>query len=186
METKIRILRQAEHVFDEHGFAASGVDRVTDAAGVSTRTLYKHVGSKSALIEAVLSERQARFFASVNGSSLDELFDSLETWMVNEGARGCFFLRAEGENAGQISEITNAVDEYHRLLRDLIDRIVSNELHASDPMLSDQILILFEGATSAATYRGASVVRTASAAASALLQARILEMFDHSDDRKRS
>ena len=48
------IVASAEAVFDRHGFAASGVDRVTAAAGVSTRTLYKHLGNKTGLIVAAV------------------------------------------------------------------------------------------------------------------------------------
>jgi len=180
MATRATIVQKAEAVFDQHGFAASGMDRVTAAAGVSTRTLYKHVGSKSALIETVLRERRRRFFAQVEGATLQEIFDSLLRWIAAEGARGCFFLRAEGENGGHLPEVSEAVNEYHRLLGDLVAGSVRAELGTDNAELTEQILVLFEGATSAASYRGASAVHAASAAAAVLLRA----ASDDTNDRK--
>ena len=170
MTTKGLILKRTEAVFDQRGFAASGIDRLAEAAGVSTRTLYKHVGSKNALVESVLLERQTRFFARLSGATLHELFDSLEGWVGEEGARGCFFLRAEAENGDQLPGISDAVREYHTLLADFVAKAVRAELGADNPELEEQILVLFEGATSAATYRGSAAVRAASSAAEMLLQ----------------
>jgi AcrR family transcriptional regulator len=172
MITRTQILSRAEAVFDERGFAASGMDRLTDAAGVSTRTLYKHVGSKTALIEAVLRERSGRFFAQVTATSVAELFAGLEQWASDEGARGCFFLRAAGENGDGVTGVSEAVAEYRARLGDLIAVIVAEEAGESDELLAEQILVLFEGATSAASYRGVPAVRAAAAAASALVAAR--------------
>ena len=56
MDTKTQIVVSAEREFDCNGFAATGMDRLTQAAEVSSRTLYKHVGSKTALIVAVVWE----------------------------------------------------------------------------------------------------------------------------------
>ncbi|MGO1762399.1 MAG: helix-turn-helix domain-containing protein [Halomonas sp.] len=40
----------AEHLFDWHGFTATGMNRLTHSAGISSRTLYKHAGSKTSLV----------------------------------------------------------------------------------------------------------------------------------------
>src|SRR5699024_10540841 len=69
-----RIITSTEPVFDQHGFAGSGVDRLTEAAGVSSRTLYKHLGSKSGLIAAVLNARRERFARLFDVATIDELF----------------------------------------------------------------------------------------------------------------
>src|SRR4051812_445350 len=55
--TTDRILDSAEALFFTDGIAVTGVDRVADSAGVAIATLYKHVGSKDGLLQAVLIRR---------------------------------------------------------------------------------------------------------------------------------
>ena len=56
-QTTDRILDSAEALFFTDGIAVTGVDRVAESAGVAIATLYKHVGSKEGLLEAVLKRR---------------------------------------------------------------------------------------------------------------------------------
>ncbi len=70
------------------------MDRLTAAADVSSRTLYKHLGGKTALIMATLDHRRDRFFQALDVDSVDGLFFALSEWSRSEGARGCYFLRA--------------------------------------------------------------------------------------------
>lgn len=173
--TKEAIVAAAERVFDTHGFAASGVDRVTEAAGVSSRTLYKHLGSKSGMTVAVLEARASRFFThlAVNDTqgqpSVARLFGSLESWILAEGARGCLFLRAQRETGGADPAVNAAVARYRERLRELVGSLVEAEVGRADETVALQILILFEGATTAASYTGAAAVRAAQDAATALL-----------------
>ena len=167
--TRSAIIADAERVFDRHGFAASGMDRLTETANVSSRTLYKHLGSKNGLITAVLEARCERFFATFQVNTIDALFGALGSWTEAEGARGCLFLRAEGEDLGQNGEVTSAVTAYRTRLRDLIRDIVTTETGEDDDFLTEQILILFEGATSAASYRGQKAILAARSAAAVLI-----------------
>lgn len=174
--TRADIIASCERVFDRTGFAGSGMDTLTEAAQVSSRTLYKHLGSKSGLAVAVLEARMGRFFESCTASSLDELFTGLEHWVSSEGARGCMFLRAQGE-AGEDPAIAEVVARYRQRLREMLARIVAVELGresaaapvAADVALTTAVLLLFEGATSAASYLGAEAVSIARSSASALL-----------------
>lgn len=171
-DTTADIIRHAENVFDTDGFTATGMDHIADAAGVSVRTLYKHVGSKSELLRAVLQTRNERFFASLEASDVAELFTDLTAWIEQEGSRGCFFLRAERETGGRDAGVTAAVTAYRERLRERIAQLASRELGTpAPPMLVDQILVLFEGATSASSYAGSSVVDAAKNAAIALMRA---------------
>lgn len=171
MITKAQIIASAENVFDHHGFTATGVDRLTEAAAVSSRTLYKHIGSKTELIAAVLEDRSSRFFNRLDVDNVDALFAALEEWTRAEGARGCLFLRAQGETGGSTPEIVNAVMAYRRGLRSLIARVVANDVGQSNyDMLAEQILVLFEGATSTASYRGVEAIHAARSAAALLVK----------------
>ncbi|TDS83815.1 TetR/AcrR family transcriptional regulator [Nesterenkonia aurantiaca] len=163
------IAASSEQVFDHHGFAASGIDTLAHAAGVSTRTLYKHMGSKADLIAAALEARSARFFDQLAVTDVDGLFAALEQWVQTEGARGCFFLRAAGELSDDFPEALKVVTEYRRRLRTLVGELVNHTDPPHDDLLAEQILVLFEGATSVATYRGVEGITAARAAAASLV-----------------
>ncbi|CAD5275339.1 MULTISPECIES: TetR/AcrR family transcriptional regulator [Halomonadaceae] len=171
MDTKTKLISAAEQLFDRHGFTATGMDKLTKAAGMSSRTLYKHAGSKTALITEVLKERHRRFQPHIEVGSVDALFDALEEWIRSESARGCLFLRAYGETGGDTPAITEAVLAHKTRLYEKIQDIVAIETDGQEiPELAEQILILYEGATAAAIYRGPEAIASAHKAASALLK----------------
>lgn len=159
--TRERIIAAAEPVFDQFGFTATGVDRLTAAASVSSRTLYKHLGSKSALIAAVLDARRGRFLHAFDVATVDQLFSALADWVVAEGARGCLFLRALGEGGESDPEIVTSVTAYRAQLHQLIEHLVRNGTGVADELLIEQLVVLFEGATTAASYRGAPAITAA-------------------------
>lgn len=165
------IVSSAERTFDHHGFAATGMDRLRDAAGVSTRTLYKHAGNKSHLMVAVLADRAERFFAALPTGGVDALFAGLAQWIADDGSRGCLFLRAQGETGGEDPEVAAAVASYRGRLREVIRSVVADDLGRDDERIATQVLILVEGATSAASYIGVEAVHGARDAASVLMSA---------------
>lgn len=167
-----RIITSTEPVFDLHGFAGSGVDRLTEAAGVSSRTLYKHLGSKSGLVAAVLDARRERFAQFFDVATIDELFNALARWVRSEGARGCLFLRAAGEDGASFPEVSAAVAQYRELLHQVMRRVIQHETGSADEQLAEQLLVLFEGATSAASYDGKRAIDAARTAGTCLVAAR--------------
>jgi len=169
MDADTKLLAAAERLFDRHGFTATGMDRLTAAAGMSSRTLYKHVGSKAALMAAVLTERGQRFLQQIDVPDVDTLFTALEAWMRTEGARGCLFLRALGETGGDLPQVADAVAVHKTAFRQRIARIVAADLGRPDADLAEQVLVLFEGATAAAIHRGLAAVAAARAAAAAVM-----------------
>ena len=168
MDMRTRITAASERVFDETGFAASGMDLLTSAAGVSTRTLYKHFGSKQGLVAAVLARRHARFESDLVAESVDGLFAALAVWVDTEGPRGCLFLRARGEGGIADTAVLAAVDGHKQALRALVDRLVAAEA-GENALLAEQIAVLYEGATAAAVYRGRRAVEAAREAAATLM-----------------
>ncbi len=169
MDTHAKLLAAAEHLFDHHGFSATGMDRLADAAGMSSRTLYKHGGSKSELILAVLAERDRRFFASIRIDTMDGLFDALEHWLRADGARGCLFLRALGDLGADSPAVQQAVTAHKTRTAALIGRIAATQARADKAQeLAEHLILLFEGATAAAVYRGIDAIASARRAAAAL------------------
>jgi AcrR family transcriptional regulator len=167
MDTRTKLIAAAENLFDRHGFTATGMDRLTEAAGISSRTLYKHVGSKVALMTAVLNERNARFMDTIDVAGVDDLFAAL-----GESARGCMLLRTFAETGGDIAQISETFTTHKAAFRERIAAVVASDLGGrSDPVLTEQVLVLFEGATVSAVYRGSEAVKAARSAAAVLVAA---------------
>lgn len=170
MENPPKFIVAAEQLFDRHGYMATGMDRLTEAAGMSSRTLYKHASSKAQLMGLVLAERDRRFMARIDVESADALFAALQDWVRVEGARGCLFLRSHAETGGDTSEIADAVAAHKTSFRQRVGDIVAKDLGRADKPLTEQLLVLFEGATHAAVYRGDQAVSAARAAAAVLVE----------------
>ncbi|WP_445620291.1 TetR/AcrR family transcriptional regulator [Kushneria sp. Sum13] len=164
-----KLVTASEALFDRHGFTATGMDKLTQGAGISSRTLYKHAGSKNALIARVLGERDKRFARRLEVESIDALFKGLEDWVRLEGRRGCLFLRALGETGGDTPEIVDAVLAHKARIAERIAVLVEHDTGHADAMLTEQVIVLFEGATAAAVYRGEQAVAAARQSAATLM-----------------
>lgn len=70
------VLRAAIDLIAEHGFAATSMAQIAEAAGISPSGLAHHFRSKNALLAAVLAHRDAMDSAPVGGES---------PWAVHEG-----------------------------------------------------------------------------------------------------
>ena len=170
MDTTGKLTAAAERLFDRHGYMATGMDRLTEAAGMSSRTLYKHAGSKAQLMARVLTERDRRFMDRLNGPSVEALFDALGDWVRAEGTRGCLFLRSLAETGGDTPEIAEAVAAHKAAFHRRVEEVVAADLGREDLVTAEQVLVLLEGATHAAVYRGAEAVSAARAAAAVLIE----------------
>lgn len=175
MDIDAQLLATAERLFDHDGFNVTGMGRLVRETHLSSRTVYKHVGGKNALMARVLAERQRRFFAHTDFVNTEALFTSLKDWLAQEGARGCLFFRAQAETGGDIPEIAAAVAAYHRQLHESISDLILREVGVVDEQLVDQVLALFEGATTAATYRGAAIIDAASVCARQLIHGETIQ-----------
>lgn len=171
MDISPKLIDTAETLFDRHGYMATGMDRLIEAAGMSSRTLYKHAGSKAKLMAAVLGARDRRFIQRMQVDTVDALFAALEDWVRVEGSRGCLFLRTQAETGGDVPEIAEAVAAhkiaFHRRIADTVAQDIGAD---HDRVLVEQVLALYEGATHAAVYRGAVAVTAARAAAAVLVE----------------
>lgn len=174
MDKRTEIITGAAGVFEAEGFRGVGIDRVIAPSGASTRTLYKHFGSRDGLVIAVLEARHRAFMeqaeaGSVGGDPVGSLFDTLGCWLQDYGARGCMLLRARSEYDEANSEIVSLVSRQKLEFRNDIAKRVHDALGYDDARLSTRIWLLFEGATAAASVAGASVIDDAKDAALTLL-----------------
>lgn len=176
MDKRTDMIAGAALAFEAEGFRGIGVDGILAPSGASTRTLYKHFGSRDGLVLAVLEERHRAFMARLEGRSevadpVGELFDTLERWLIEHGARGCMLLRARSEYANANEDVVALVRRQKEEFEGEIARRVQTVLGRADAELSTQVWLLFEGATAAASVSDLSVVGVAKRAAAILLTA---------------
>ncbi len=174
MEKREVIISDASRVFEAGGFRGTGVDEILSPSGTSTRTLYKHFKSRDGLVVAVLEERHRQFMERLaKGAHTDpiaELFDALQRWLDEHGARGCMLLRARSEYASASADIVSLVSRQKDEFTREISRRVAGILQREDATLTTQIWLLFEGATAAASVsETAAVIEAAKQAAGVLL-----------------
>src|SRR5580658_8580543 len=70
-ETRQIIYESARHEFADNGYAATSMETVARAAGVSTKTLYRLIPNKAALFESMVSDRLDHVLADVNLHAAD-------------------------------------------------------------------------------------------------------------------
>lgn len=173
MKKRESIIAGASRVFETNGFRGVGVDAVLAPSGVSTRTLYKHFGSRDGLVRAVLELRHQRFMQRLEGKDpadpVGDLFDQLQQWLDEHGARGCMLLRARSEYAVANPDIVELVGRQKKEFECEIARRVALDLGCENAALTVQIWLLFEGATVAASVSDHSIVAEAKQAANVLM-----------------
>lgn len=175
MDKRTEMVAGASRIFDLEGFRGVGIDRVIEPSGVSTRTLYKHFGSRDGLVLAVIEARHARFMQQLTLESgtddpIGSLFDTLHEWVAEHGARGCMLLRARSEYASACEAVVTLVQQQKQEFLREVSRRVDLALGRGDEALALQIWLLFEGATASASVASITVINEAKRAALLLLQ----------------
>jgi AcrR family transcriptional regulator len=174
MGKKTDMAASAAQLFAREGLRGIGVDHIGASVGASTRTLYKHFGSRDGLVIAALESRHAAFMVLLQHDdaaigTVGSLFDTLEQWSNEFGASGCLLLRAGNEYRGANDDIVALVRGQKSAFFKEITRRVKHALGHDDPLLSSQIWILFEGATAIASLDDTAVIGAARAAAASLM-----------------
>ncbi|MBE5477952.1 hypothetical protein E3G68_005306 [Mycobacteroides abscessus] len=151
-----RIAAAAARLFYRQGINATGVDALITEANVSKRTFYQHFPSKGSLVEAYL-----RAIDEHGGSQMEQrleldlaprerllaIFDATAT----QRFRGCPFHNAVVESADTHPAVDDIVRAHKQKFAERLCGIATRA-GARDPwLLSQQILVLFEGATALAT-----------------------------------
>lgn len=164
-----QLLETALRLFSEHGFHATGVDRILAEAGVARMTLYNHFKSKDELILAALRRRDEEFrnwfMRSVEGRAdspkarLLALFDALADWFHGEGPGrqaflGCTFIKAAGEFCDPSSPEHRAAAEHKALLVRYVRGLAEQAGSDAPERLARELMLLKDGATVMAQVSG--------------------------------
>jgi len=107
MSTADSITEAALGLFYRQGFHASGVEQLSQVAGVTKKTLYRHFPSKEHLVEAALRLRDAQFMAKMQAAMEPTpdaqrplaYIDFIAAWVREPEFHGCAFINAAAEYA---------------------------------------------------------------------------------------
>jgi AcrR family transcriptional regulator len=161
---RARILTTARELFYREGARSVGVDTVVAQSGVAKTSLYRWFPSKDALIGAVLEQEAADRWAGWDAvmqraepdarSQLRAQLAGIVKFTSHPRYRGCPFMNVSAEFPDQnhpgrlvAKELT---EELRRRLRGLVDQLGV----ANPEELSEQLVLLIDGAFSVAQVLG--------------------------------
>ncbi len=150
------LIDTAIELFCEHGYHATGINKILEKAGVSKKTLYKHFHSKEELIMAALRQydglfrnsfmRQVDRLGKTPQEKLLAVFDVAEVWFAQKSFFGCMFINAIGEYSEKHSPIREIGQQFKHLMRDYIRGICVQSGAEEPDVLADQLALILEGA----------------------------------------
>ena len=177
-----RLLDVAAEVFYAEGIRATGVDTLTERAGVSKPTLYSQFGSKENLVAAVLDQRRVRrqqamaaYLGQVGGTGAARLlavFDWLASGHSRDGFRGCPFTNAAVELPDPAHPARAVISAYKNWLRDTLTELADDAGLDRPRDLGDALLLLIDGANVRVVVTGdTTAMRRARAVAAQIIDA---------------
>lgn len=159
-----QLVETAASLFNRLGYHAAGVDRVIAEAGIAKTTLYRHFGSKEALIVAVLQRADENFREEMRSfveartadprRRLLATFDFIESWFADRTFYGCPFMGAAGEYNERTSPVFQAAALHKRLMLAYFEELVRAAGIAEPLRLAAEINLLHEGAIAVAHIGG--------------------------------
>lgn len=166
---KEHLLQTALKLFNQHGFHATGIDKVQAESGVSKTTMYKYFKTKDELIRAVLEMRHEQFGKWFTGrvikisrerypdhayGKLMAMFDAVGEWIHSDTFFGCNFINASAE----FSDLRHPIHRYaaqHKLeLSEYIRSCIPGLSEVDGNEIAKEILLLLDGAIVSAHTTG--------------------------------
>jgi AcrR family transcriptional regulator len=171
-EARERILEAAYDLFSREGIRAVGIDAIIAQSGVARMTLYRHFGSKDALVLAFLERREQRWTrdwlqqevnrrAVAPGDRLLAIFDVFDEWFQREDFEGCSFINVLLEIADPQSELHRASADYLAKIRSFVAGLAAEAGVADPEALAHKWHILMKGSIVAAGEGDRSAARRA-------------------------
>lgn len=146
----------AMRLFHQHGFQASGLERLLKAAGISRMTIYNHFASKDELILAALRRRDEIFrngmmrHVNAQGGTASQrllaVFDYHERWFAQYDFSGCMFINAAAEFSDPRSAARQVTAEHKRAVVRYLAELCREEGLAEPEEVAEELALLIEGA----------------------------------------
>src|ERR1700722_11448542 len=179
-----RILETAEDLFYREGIHAVGIDTVIEKSGVAKMSLYRNFASKDDLVAAYLEARGQRYWQWWDGvmalnpseprRQLRDLFEAIAVRTRRPEFRGCAFLKAASEFPDEGSRARVVALAHKKQMRRRLLKLCRATGARQPKVLSNQLLMLIEGAYATAGILGKrDAVKAAAKAAEALIDAAV-------------
>jgi AcrR family transcriptional regulator len=162
-----RLLDTACRLFYAEGIHAVPVDRLVTEAGVTRATFYRHFPAKEQLVEAYLRATDADLRVAV-AAALDSgdpresaaaLLELIGQVTCSAGFRGCHFINASAEYPDPADPIRVAVAEHRAWFQDTVTRLAERAGHPDPDHAGRVLVLLHDGALSAAELDDSRQVR---------------------------
>jgi AcrR family transcriptional regulator len=153
-----RLLSTARRLFYSEGIHTVPVDRLVTEAGVTRATFYRHFPAKEDLVEAYLRATDADLRAAV-ADALDQADPKLSAAALLEligqvtcsaGFRGCHFINASAEYPDPAVPVRVAVAEHRAWFQDTVTELAAQAGHPDPDHAGRVLVLLHDGALSAA------------------------------------
>ncbi len=151
-------------LFAAHGYHAVGIDRIIAESGAAKMTMYKYFPSKTALILAVLTERDRRFreslFSFVEGFELpaekiQAVFTWHDRWLNESNFNGCMFINAAAEYPDIQDAVHRLAIQHKQAIQEFLSTFIGEKLTKTRVQrLAVQLSQLLDGAIVAAQVMG--------------------------------
>lgn len=161
-----QLIQAALELFSRKGYHAVGIDAISERAGVTKKTLYHHFKSKEELILAALryyDERYRNEFMRLVEAKTESptgrllaVFDVVEEWFNRKNFSGCLLVGAMGEYPEEGTPIRRICQESKGLIREYIKSLAEKAKLQGADQLSQQIVLLIEGAVTMAQVNNSS------------------------------
>ena len=154
-----RIVACAQELFHRHGIRGVGVETIAEAAGTNKMTLYRHFGSKDDLICEYLSRKGRKseeIWADIEAASPGDPVGQLYGYInrvakfIDEDERGCDLANAAVELTDAKHPGLKFIGEFKKRQRDRLAKLCEGAGASQPGLLADTIVLLIEGAESAA------------------------------------
>ncbi len=149
------LIETAITLFCEHGYHATGIDRLLEEAGVSKKTMYQHFRSKEELIYAALRQYDGvfrnNFMKAVEDAGetpqerLIGIFDVAEAWFNDNNFFGCMFINAIGQYSEKESPVREISRQFKQLMWNYVDGLAKDAGAKDHAALTDELCLLLEG-----------------------------------------
>ena len=159
-----RLIQAGLKLFYRDGFHATGIDAILAEAGVAKRSLYTHFRSKEDLILAVMRRRDELFrnwlvrevekVAQDPVSRLLACFDVIGRWVKSKEFYGCACINASAEFGNHSDPIHRVAADHKAFIADYLKRLARAAGLENPELLSQQLLLLIDGAVVVAQVTG--------------------------------
>ena len=176
---RAKLLDAASRLYAKRGTANVGINEVTAEAGVARMTLYNNFPSKERLTVAVYEKMAEAGLARIDAviaaetdekGRIDALFTHFGRNVHKPDFRGCSFIHASLQEADPHGPLYAVVQAYKRALRGRVLAVLAPR-RPNRELLTDQLVILLDGAVTEAYIKGVGDAITAAKAAALTLLA---------------